>query len=99
MPVTLSNRALSDIERILRKREKKAKASVSLSGEIIEAADTLAGAEGRSAFVERALRAYLRSIVRRARDERDITLINAKATMTNKESDRVLDLQSWPEDS
>ena len=97
MPANLSNRALTEVERILQKRQKKEKASVSLSGEVIRAADVLAGAEGRSAFVERAVRSYLRSLVRRARNQRDLEAINANSAATNQESDRVLELQAWPE--
>ena len=97
MPATLSNRTLTELERVLKRREKKEKASVSLSGEIVEAADVLAGKDGRSAFIERAIRSYLRALIRRGRDQRDLELINAGASITNTESDRLLDLQAWPE--
>lgn len=89
--------SIAEVRRILLRREKKEKASLSLSGEIVKAADALAGKSGRSAFVERAVRAYLRSLVRRARDAHDLEAINSKSEATNRESDRVLDLQAWPE--
>jgi len=96
MPI-LSLRTQAELERLLARRDKKAKASVSLGGEVIRAADVIAGKAQRSALVERAVRSYLRSILRRARDERDLQAINARATVTNRESDRAIDLQSWPE--
>ncbi len=70
---------------------------MSLSGEIIRAADAVAGKAQRSALVERALRGYLRRLVNRSRNERDLEAINASAKVTNRESDRVLELQAWPE--
>jgi hypothetical protein len=36
-------------------------------------------------------------MVRRTRNERDLAAINARAAVTNRESDRVLELQEWPE--
>ncbi|MBA2706185.1 MAG: hypothetical protein H0U59_00070 [Gemmatimonadaceae bacterium] len=93
----LSLRTQAELERLLARRDKKAKASVSLGGEVIRAADVIAGKAQRSALVERAVRSYLRSILRRARDERDLQAINARAAVTNRESDRAIDLQSWPE--
>jgi hypothetical protein len=47
--------------------------------------------------VERAVRAYLRAMVRRARRVHDLQAINARAEITNRESDDLLSLQSWPE--
>ncbi len=70
---------------------------MSLSGEIIRAADIIAGKTQRSALVERAVRVYLRRVLRRAREERDFKAINSRAEITNRESDRLLDLQAWPE--
>ncbi len=86
-----------DLERILSRKEKKANASVSLSREIIRAADAVAGKAGRSALVERAIRRYLRTVIRRARNQHDLQAINANAEQTNRESDALLDLQAWPQ--
>lgn len=93
----ITDKTLAEVERLLAQREKKEKTSVSLSGEIIRAADAIAGKAQRSALVERALRRYLRRLISRARDERDLEAINASAKVTNRESDRVLGLQAWPE--
>ena len=70
---------------------------MSLSGELIAAVDSLAGKAQRSAFLERALRSYLKRMVRRTRNAHDLAAINARAAVTNRESDRVLELQEWPE--
>lgn len=97
MSPRISDRHAAELERVLSKREKKQKASVSLSGELVRAADVLAGKAQRSALIERAVRRYLRHLLRRVRHERDLRLIDARAAVTNRESDAVLDLQSWPE--
>lgn len=86
-----------EVERHLGRREKKEKISVSLSGELLMAMDAVAGSTGRSAFVERAIRAYLKRMVRRHHNERDLALINAHAHAINRESDGLLEFQSWPE--
>ncbi len=86
-----------EVQRLLVHREKKEKASLSLSGEIVKAADVMAGKSGRSAFVERAIRSYLRRMLRRARDQRDLETINRAADATNRESDAVSEFQAWPE--
>lgn len=93
----LSEKRAAELQRLLSKHEKKTKASVSLSGELIRAADALAGKAQRSALVERAVRRYLQAILRRARREHDLRVIAAHAEATNRESDQLLDLQAWPE--
>ena len=93
----ITDKTVAEVGRLLAYREKKEKTSVSLSGEIIRAADAVAGKTQRSALIERALRAYLRRLVNRSRNERDLEAINASAKVTNRESDRVLELQAWPE--
>ena len=93
----LSPRQLAQLRRLLAHHEKKAKTSVSLSGELLRATDALAGKSGRSAFVERALRRYLNAIVRRSRHQHDLAAIDASAAATNRESDALLELQAWPE--
>ena len=93
----LSKKRAAELQRLLSKHEKKTKASVSLSGELIRATDALAGKAQRSAFVERAVRQYLHAILRRARHEHDLQAIAAQAEGTNRESDHLLELQAWPE--
>lgn len=93
----LSEKRAEELKRLLQKRQKKAKASVTLSNELIEAADVIAGKAQRSAFVERAVRRYLKVLLRRVRYRHDLKAINAKAEVTNRESDDLLHLQAWPE--
>ena len=88
---------MAEVRRHLARREKKEKTSVSLSGELIAAVDSLASKAQRSAFIERAVRSYLNRLVRRARNERDLALINASARETNAEAELVMEIQSWPD--
>jgi metal-responsive CopG/Arc/MetJ family transcriptional regulator len=97
MSPTLSETTATKVRRLLSRREKKAKTSVSLSGELLRAADAVAGKAQRSALVERAVRAYLKSMVRKSRHQHDLDAINAHADRTNRASDELLDLQAWPE--
>jgi metal-responsive CopG/Arc/MetJ family transcriptional regulator len=96
MPTKISERHAAELERVLSRHEKKQKASVSLSGELIRAADVLAGKAQRSALLERAVRRYFRQLLRRVRHDRDLRRIDARAEVINRESDSLLDLQSWP---
>jgi metal-responsive CopG/Arc/MetJ family transcriptional regulator len=96
-PKLLPPKRVAEVQRLLRTSEKKAKTSVSLSGELLRAADLVAGAEGRSALVERAVRRYLKAVVRRNRHLHDLAAINAAAEQTNRESDDLLAIQAWPE--
>jgi metal-responsive CopG/Arc/MetJ family transcriptional regulator len=93
----ISPRRLRELARLIAGRGRKAKASLSLSEDLIKAADELAGSEGRSALVEDAVRVYLRAVVRRMRHRRDLEAINAHASATNRESDDLLHLQAWPD--
>jgi hypothetical protein len=95
-PVT-STKTMLELERILKRKEKKTNASVSLSREVIRAADAVAGKAGRSALVERAIRRYFRVMLRRARSRHDLQAIDAHAERTNRESDGLLDIQAWPQ--
>lgn len=97
MTVELSERHAAELQRVLSKREKKKKASVSLSGELIRAADVVAGKDQRSALVERAVRRYFHLLLRRVRHAHDLRSIDSRAEVTNRESATLLDLQAWPE--
>lgn len=97
MPERPTDRTIGELKRHLQRREKKEKTSVSLSGELIAAADALAGKAQRSALIERALRAYLRRMIRRNQNEKDLAAINAHAVAINRDSDWLLDIQAWPE--
>jgi metal-responsive CopG/Arc/MetJ family transcriptional regulator len=96
-PKPLAPKRVAEVRRLLETRQKKAKTSVSLSGELIHALDAIAGQAERSGLVERAVRRYLRLLLRRARHEHDLRLIDARADATNRESNELLRLQVWPE--
>jgi metal-responsive CopG/Arc/MetJ family transcriptional regulator len=93
----LSPQRAAELERLLGKHERKAKTSISLSAELLRAADLIAGTAQRSALIERALRHHLKSLLRRSRQQRDLAAIAAQAMVTNRESDELLALQAWPE--
>lgn len=72
----------------------KLKTSVSLSQDVLEEVDRVAGEPGqRSAIIEEAVVQYLRQRRRRERDERDIAIINASAEELNREAAEFLELQ------
>lgn len=93
----ISAERAAKLQRVLRQSSHKAKASVSLSGNLLHVADAIAGKAQRSALVERAVRRYLTQLLRQVRDERDVAVIAAGALLTNRESDELLDIQVWPE--
>lgn len=61
----------------------KAKASVTIARGLLAAADDVAGQSGRSALIERALRLYLRRLLRRARHARELALLDEHALQLN----------------
>lgn len=72
----------------------KVKTSVTLSEEILEEVDTYVEASGnRSAFIEEAVREYLEQLRRRARDERDLYILNERADELNEEALDVISYQ------
>lgn len=73
----------------------KLKTSVSLSREVLEEVDRVAGEPGqRSAIIEEAVVQYLKQRRRRERDERDIAIINEHAEEFNREALDFLELQA-----
>jgi Arc/MetJ family transcription regulator len=93
----MTDKTLDTLQRLVQGRQKKVKASLSIAAGLIEATDKLAGKSGRSALVEHALRRYLRARLTRIREGRDLVAIDTRASVTNRESDRLLELQTWPE--
>ncbi len=94
----LTARRLGDLRRTLDTRdERKTKTSISVSGELLRAADLIGGPDRRSALIERALRHYLEALLRRARHAHDLAALDANADALNAASDEILALQSWPE--
>lgn len=75
----------------------KIKTSVTLSEELIQDMDRMLKEPGmpknRSAFLEEALRQYLASIARQARDRLDLEILNREAPRLNEEAQDVLAYQ------
>lgn len=68
----------------------KAKASVTIARGLLDATDAVAGPDGRSALIERAVRQYLRRLVRKARHERELALLDAHVARLNAAAARAL---------
>ncbi len=90
---------ITRVRELIRSPGRKAKASVTIARGLLDAADDVAGEAGRSALVERAVRHYLRHLVRRARHERELALLNAHAAQLNREAGRALADQVELEDA
>ena len=69
----------------------RVKVSIRLSKKVLERIDRVAG--NRSAFVERAVRAYLVRIERQERDRRDPEIIRHHAERLNREARDTLGYQ------
>jgi metal-responsive CopG/Arc/MetJ family transcriptional regulator len=73
----------------------KEKTSITLSSDLLREVDNAAGPKvSRSAFIEHALRVYLRERRRRKINERDVQRINAAAAELNAEAADVLEYQA-----
>lgn len=84
---TLSPRQLAELAKLAATPALKAKASVTLSGNLLRVIDTLAGAEQRSAWIERAVRAYAKRELKGRRRDRELELLNRHAKELNAEGD------------
>jgi hypothetical protein len=91
--------ALAKAAQILRRREKKERASLTLSGEVLAALDHLGGEGQRSALVDAMVRRYLLRAARRSREARDLELLTLKAERLARETDDLMRLQSEPADA
>ena len=72
----------------------RVKTSITLPRELISRIDRADG--NRSAFLERAARAYLARVEKAKREERDIQIINRNAKRLNREAKDVLEYQGLP---
>jgi hypothetical protein len=84
------------LQKLLKNRQKKVPASVTLAGEVVEGMDLIVPTQQRSRFVEQAVRRELLRRVRRARAAHDLEILDAKATQLNQETDDLLDHQADP---
>ena len=71
----------------------KVKTSITLSEDILEAMDEVLEGKNRSAFIEAALRVYLRLLKKRERDTRDLEILNKQSERLNQEAEDVLSYQ------
>jgi metal-responsive CopG/Arc/MetJ family transcriptional regulator len=72
----------------------RVKTSITLPEELLETIDRTD--PNRSAFIERASRAYLARLEKAKREARDMQIINANADRLNKEAMDVLEYQGLP---
>ena len=73
----------------------KTKTSITISAPLLVEMDKLIGEGGsRSAFIEKALRAYIRDETRHALQKRDQELIDASAGRLNEEMEDILRYQA-----
>ncbi len=72
----------------------KVKTSITLSEDLVKAIDKYAGKHNnRSEFIEKAVRAFIRQLVRKQEDARDLEIINRRADYLNREAIDVLTYQ------
>jgi metal-responsive CopG/Arc/MetJ family transcriptional regulator len=77
----------------------KAKTSLTLSEDLVESLDKLAGPKvSRSAFIEKILRDFLNRRAQARRDARDVAAINRHAAQLNAEMRDTLSFQANPAD-
>jgi metal-responsive CopG/Arc/MetJ family transcriptional regulator len=93
---TLSPRQLALLTSLVTAPARKAKASVTLSGNLLKVIDTLAGSSHRSAWIERAVRSYARRQLKQQRRARELELLNRHAKTLNEEgADSAAYQSSW----
>jgi mRNA-degrading endonuclease toxin of MazEF toxin-antitoxin module len=91
---TRTSRQLRALTRLVTASSRKAKTSLTLSGNLLKVIDALAGERERSAWVERAVRAYAARQLRHERRARELELLNRHAKALNGEGDDSATYQS-----
>jgi metal-responsive CopG/Arc/MetJ family transcriptional regulator len=72
----------------------KVKTSITLPGDLLKAIDEYSREyNNRSAFIEEAVRVFIRQMIRRQQDARDLEIINHRADYLNQEAMDVLTYQ------
>jgi len=82
-----SPQQLGALTRLVAASSRKTKTSLTLSGNLLKVIDALAGERERSAWVERAVRAYVTRQLRHERRARELELLNRHAKVLNGEGD------------
>lgn len=96
---TLSPHQLTTLTSLVTTPARKAKASVTLSGNLLKVIDALAGSSHRSAWIERALRSYAKRQLKQQRRVRELELLNRHAKTLNDEGAESAAYQSsWDAD-
>lgn len=84
---SLSANQLAALSALIATPATKAKASITLSGNLLKVIDSLAGAAQRSAWIERAVQSYATRQLKERRRERELVLLNRHADALNAEGD------------
>ena len=84
---SLSANQLAALSALIATPATKAKASITLSGNLLKVIDSLAGAAQRSAWIERAVQSYAARQLKEQRRERELALLNRHADALNSEGD------------
>jgi hypothetical protein len=93
---SLSAHQLAALSVLIATPATKAKASITLSSNLLKVIDSLAGAAQRSAWIERAVQSYATRQLRERRRERELVLLNRHADALNAEGDDSATYQaSW----
>jgi Arc/MetJ-type ribon-helix-helix transcriptional regulator len=72
----------------------KVKTSITLSEDLLKAIDKYTGEyKNRSEFIEKAIQSFIRQLIRRQQDTRDLEIINQRADYLNREAADVLTYQ------
>jgi metal-responsive CopG/Arc/MetJ family transcriptional regulator len=91
---TLPSHKIAELATLARTPARKAKASVTLSGNLLKVIDTLAGTDQRSAWIERAVRAYAKRQLKSYRRVQELELLNRHAKELNAEGDESAEFQA-----
>jgi hypothetical protein len=83
----LSAGQLAALSALVATPARKAKASITLSGNLLKVIDTLAGSAQRSAWIERAVQSYATCQLKERRRERELALLNKHADALNADGD------------
>jgi hypothetical protein len=84
---TLSASQLAALSALMATPASKAKASITLSGNLLKVIDTLAGSAQRSAWIERAVQSHAARQLKERRRERELALLNKHADALNADGD------------
>lgn len=84
---SLSANQLAALSALIATPATKAKASITLSGNLLKVIDSLAGTAQRSAWIERAVRSYAARQLKERRRARELMLLNTHADALNADGD------------